>query len=465
MPEHKGDFMTLADTALQLHLTSGSEALRGQPIDVCEGVLAALEATPEGLRLSVALPNDGPFASNAERRWLVDRAVRRSTGLYGSGPTNITAHQDVHDSTVYTIALDQYSRTKGRVEVMGRPNVERALRILGPAEHLVRTWVNEDATVRTSLSIAADVQAFAQAHAGGGKGRVTCEILDTEALRKAGLNLLVAVGQASTISPPRLVIARYEPAVASHAKALALVGKGITFDSGGINVKPYESFVSAMRNDMAGAATAFGVFKTLVEQGTPRPLWLVIPTCENPIGEGAMRPGTVVRSHRGLDVVVDHTDAEGRLILADALSYVSSCKQPPIEAWCFATLTTAALISYGPYATPVHFADAALESTLRAASETTGEDLHFFPTRVWHREANRDKWADLRNTARLPGDAVRAAGSRNAAHFLRFFTDMPLVHWDIFASCWNWSGEAPGAGFGATGAPVRTVLQAFGVGI
>jgi leucyl aminopeptidase len=90
-----------------------------------------------------------------------------------------------------------------------------------------------------------------------------------------------------------------------------------------------------------------------------------------------------------------------------------------------------------------------------------GEDLHFFPERIWHLEANRDKEADLRNTARLPGDAVRAAGSRNAAHFLRHFTDRPLCHFDIFASTWNWAGDAPGAGYGATGAPLRTLLRAF----
>ena len=160
---------------------------------------------------------------------------------------------------------------------------------------------------------------------------------------------------------------------------------------------------------------------------------------------------------------IDHTDAEGRLILADALSWASE-RFRPRKIVCFATLTTAALNSYGPYATPVHFADAALQTQLQAASASTGEDLHFFPTRVWHREANRDKEADVRNTARLPGNAVRGAGSRNAAHFLRYFTDVPLVHTDIFASTWNWAGDAPGAGYGATGAPLRTWLAALQAG-
>jgi leucyl aminopeptidase len=151
------------------------------------------------------------------------------------------------------------------------------------------------------------------------------------------------------------------------------------------------------------------------------------------------------------------------LILADGLAYATD-KYKPSEVLCFATLTTAALISYGPYATPVHFAEAALTAQLQTAAEATGEDLHFFPERAWHFEANRDKEADLRNTARLPGDAVRGAGSRNAAHFFKHFTDVPFVHFDIFASTWNWAGDAPGAGYGATGAPLRTLLRAFDVG-
>ncbi len=173
-----------------------------------------------------------------------------------------------------------------------------------------------------------------------------------------------------------------------------------------------------------------------------------------------MRPGALVKSHRGPRVRIDHTDAEGRLILADALSWATS-EHAVSDVLCFATLTTAALIAYGPYATPVHFADASLRGTLEAASDATGEDLHFFPFRLWHREANRDREADLKNTARLPAQARRGAGSRNAAHFLLHFTDAPLVHFDIFGSTWNWAGDAPGAGYGATGAPLRTLLRAL----
>ena len=171
-----------------------------------------------------------------------------------------------------------------------------------------------------------------------------------------------------------------------------------------------------------------------------------------------MRPGSVVTGHRGVSVRIDHTDAEGRLILADALSWASD-KYQPKEIITFATLTTAALVAYGPFSTPVHFASPLLKKCLQSASETHGEDLHFFPTRVWHREANRDYEADVKNTGRLSGNARRGAGSRNAGHFLRFFTDAPLTHLDIFASTWDWSGQAAGTRNGATGSPLRTVLS------
>lgn len=390
----------------------------------------------------------------ADARWAAWQTVRKTRALLQTGPCRLRANEGVSDQALLTLGLDLHHAWAGQLELEARPEVVARFGRLAGAEDLYRAWVNEDATTRTSLAIAEDVRAWAEE-----QPSVQIEVLDTDALREAGLNLMLAVGGASSISPPRLVVASYT-APGDLGRPLMLLGKGITFDSGGINVKPYDSYVSMMKNDMAGAALAWALFRDLVEAGHPRSLVLVLPTCENPIGENAVRPGTVVRSHRGLRVRIDHTDAEGRLVLADGLSWASH-KHAPSQVLCFATLTTAALVSYGPYATPVHFAEPPLERRLREASTAMGEDLHFFPARIWHREANRDHEADLRNTARLPGHASRAAGSRNAAHFLRYFTDAPLVHFDIFASTWNWAGDAPGCGFGATGAPLRTLITAL----
>ena len=123
-------------------------------------------------------------------------------------------------------------------------------------------------------------------------------VLDENELKVEGLNLHLTVGGASKVSPPRLVIATYGNPSRDTAP-LMLVGKGITFDTGGINVKPYTSFVSMMKNDMGGAALAWHLFQGLVGSDFPKPLVCVIPTCENPVGEDAMRPGSLVTGHRG----------------------------------------------------------------------------------------------------------------------------------------------------------------------
>ncbi len=431
---------------LSLHLHAPGHAPAGAPIEALADAAAGLALTAEEATLHVALPE----RSLTERRWIVERLVRNVGKLAPAKRAELYAASGVNDDTALAFALDLRRRFDD-VVVHGRDQVAAESARIGDLERGFRAWVDEDPSTRTSLAIARDVTAWA-----GARDDVHTEVLTEDELGERGLRLLLAVGQGSPASPSRLVIARYTPGGKSDAP-LMLLGKGVTFDSGGINVKPYESFVSMMKNDMAGAALAFHLFKGLIENGYDRPLLLVLPTCENAIGAKSMRPGALIKSYRGHMVRVDHTDAEGRLILADALSYATDTYAPS-QVICFATLTTAALIAYGPYATPVHFADAALEARLRAASERTGEDLHFFPRREWHFEANRDEEADIRNTARLPGNASRGAGSRNAGHFLLHFTDRPLVHFDIFASTWNWAGDAPGGCSGATGAPLRPLL-------
>jgi len=417
------------------------------------------EANELGLQLQIAADWTRPVA---ELRWQVDQIVRRVRRLYdlrGAVPQLVA--EAAPAAVRSAIALDLRRALGARARTAASLGLDVATERFAASEDLFRRWVNEDPSVRTSLSICEDVRQLASLDLQGGSLEI--EILEEPRLRELGLNLLLAVGQASDASPPRLAIARWTPSTEvsnESRRPLMLLGKGITFDTGGINVKPYESFVSHMRNDMAGAALAFAAFRHLIMGGYPRPLVLCIPTCENAVGERAMRPGTVVKSHRGQRVKIDHTDAEGRLVLADGLSYAEDRFAPELT-FCFATLTTAALQAYGPYATPVHFASPHIEQLLRTASEASGEDMHFFPSRAWHYEANRDEEADLKNTGRLPGYMPHAAGSRNAAHFLLHFARAGLVHSDIFASTWNWGGDYPGTGFGATGAPLRTFISAL----
>jgi leucyl aminopeptidase len=270
------------------------------------------------------------------------------------------------------------------------------------------------------------------------------------------MNLLLAVGQGSERSPSRcfLVGSKLE----KGGRPLMLLGKGITFDTGGINLKAHENFVNAMKNDMGGAALMANLFMSLVKSGYDRPLLLVIPACENAIGSRSMKPGVVIQSHKGPKVVIEHTDAEGRLILADALSYAQSRYRPQLIL-CAATLTTASLRQFSNYVTAVHFASESFQKALDHAGQKWGERFSCWDDFLPFTAANGTKAADLTNLGRLPSHAHIGAGSNVAAHFLREFATEPFVHMDIFATCWNWSGDYPGSVFGATGAPFNSLFE------
>lgn len=412
-------------------------------------VTGRLSQEADGIHVDIGLPQ----RSRAELRWLSDAVFRRVRGMFSID--RIVFHSSPFPSDLLgTLGIDARLWTNGHVTITDDA-ASKVMSEISPGLEGFMRWVNEDPAIRTSIQTAHDATDFAaeQPH-------VTTTVLEEKELHAKGLDLLLAVGGASIDSPPRLVISEYSPPNTAGKAPLMLLGKGITFDTGGINVKPYDSYVSHMKNDMAGSALAWWLFRSLVESNHPSPVVCVLPTCENAVGEKAMRPGALVKSHRGHIVRIDHTDAEGRLAMADGLSYATTLYNPS-EVITFATLTTSALISYGPYATPVHFAAKKFQASLERAGDQLGEDLHFLPFRQWHYEANRDREAHLRNTARLPGFASRGAGSRNAGHFLKHFTDYPLTHLDIFGSTWNWAGDAPGAGYGATGAPFRTLLRAL----
>ncbi|SMF32515.1 M17 family metallopeptidase [Pseudobacteriovorax antillogorgiicola] len=315
-----------------------------------------------------------------------------------------------------------------------------------------RQWINEEPDVMTSLEIGRRLQSFAKSH------QCDFQEFDRERLKELGMNLLLAVGQASELSPSRLYM------VGSNIKPgdrpLMLVGKGITFDTGGINVKPYEGFVNAMKNDMGGAALMSNLFMALVKAGYDKPLALVIPACENLVAERSMKPGAIYKSYKGHSVVVDHTDAEGRLILADALAYGEEQLKPCLTLTA-ATLTTAALRQFSGYFTPVHFANHQFELSLREQAHRFGENFTFWDSFLPFKWANKGKVSDLTNMGRLPASANIGGGSNIAGHFLKEFVDGPMIHFDIFASTWNWSSDYPGSTFGATGASFNSIFEAI----
>jgi leucyl aminopeptidase len=276
---------------------------------------------------------------------------------------------------------------------------------------------------------------------------VTLEVLTEKELKKNGLNLIYAVGQASQ-TPPRLIIIDYKGNGRSKEK-IALVGKGITFDSGGQNLKP-TGHIEPMRIDMAGAAVVLGVIQALVAIKAPINVTGVIAAAHNAIGSNAYFPGDVYKSYSGKTVEIFSTDAEGRLVLADALSYCIK-KYAPQEIIDFATLTGGILSALGEIVAGLFSNNDALAQALFSSGESTGERLWRFPLYKEYCDSLKSDMADLRNLSKFKkGYASPIIG---AAFIKEFIGETPWAHIDIAGTAYNegqCKGDLPqyGTGFG-----------------
>lgn len=273
-------------------------------------------------------------------------------------------------------------------------------------------------------------------------------VLGRASIVKEKLVGLLAVN-AGSVRPPAFVIAQHRPP--SPRGTAVLVGKGITFDSGGISIKPAAS-MGEMKYDMMGAATALACVRAAKALRLPVRVVALTPLTENLPSGSATRPGDILRMRNGKTVEVDNTDAEGRLILADALTYAEKFR--PDVILDYATLTGAVLIALGHECAAVFSSDDRLAAELLAAGETTGERLWRLPLWDDYRENLRSEWADMKNTA------GRAAGTINAALFLKEFVPagVPWAHLDI-AGVAHFEKEHAGFAAGATGFGVAMTME------
>jgi leucyl aminopeptidase len=247
-----------------------------------------------------------------------------------------------------------------------------------------------------------------------------------------------------------MLIARYEPAEAPSDLTLGLVGKGITFDTGGISIKPADG-MERMKDDMAGGATVIAALRALALLRVPLRVVAVVPSAENMPGGRALKPGDVLRSASGLTVEVNNTDAEGRLILGDALWYARQIGATHLVD--VATLTGACIVALGKITTGLFGAPQAWADTIRAAAQRGGEKIWQMPLFDDYKETLKSDIADMINS---PG---RPAGAVTAAMFLKEFAGTgPWAHLDIAGTAW--SDEAkPWVAKGATGAMIRTLVE------
>ena len=318
---------------------------------------------------------------------------------------------------------------------------EEALRIaqaLNYGMNLCKDLGNTAPNVCTPAFLAQTAKAEAE------QAGATAKILEQDYIRdNMGSFWSVAKG---SVEAPYLIELNYQGAADKNAAPLVLVGKGITFDTGGISLKPGEA-MDEMKYDMCGAASVIGAFVAAVRAKLPINLIAVVPTCENMPDAGASKPGDIITAMNGTTIEILNTDAEGRLILCDALTYAAQFK--PQAVVDVATLTGACIIALGHTASGLLGNDQELVDKLLSASRTVNDKAWQLPLFDEYKEQLKSNFADLQNIGGRP------AGTITAAAFLAHFAeDYKWAHLDIAGTAWQ-SGKDKGA----TGRPVPLLLQ------
>jgi len=303
---------------------------------------------------------------------------------------------------------------------------------------LAREVANRPGNHCTPTQLAEHAQELAHAM------KLKVEVLGRKEIEKLGMGAFLAVAQGSD-EAPRFIVLRYQGAAADEAPVV-LVGKGITFDTGGISIKPAAE-MDEMKFDMGGAASVLGTFRALAELKPRLNVVGLIPTCENMPDGSAYKPGDILTSLSGQTIEVLNTDAEGRLILCDALTYAERFK--PRAVIDIATLTGACVIALGGVRSGLFSSDDQLAQQLLAAGEAALDPCWRMPLDDEYAEGLKTNFADVANVA------GRAAGAVTAAKFLQRFTqNYPWAHLDVAGTAWK-----SGAAKGSTGRPVGLLFE------
>jgi leucyl aminopeptidase len=318
-----------------------------------------------------------------------------------------------------------------------QPSFERAAAIVLGVE-LAKEWANRPANFCTPTLLARAAQEL------GKLPKMSCQVLGPKEVAKLGMGSFMAVAQGSD-QPLRFVVLRYDGAAKTQAPTV-LVGKGITFDSGGISIKPAAE-MDEMKFDMSGAASVLGTFRALAQLKPRINVVGLIAASENLLNGSAVKPGDVVTSMSGQTIEVLNTDAEGRLVLCDALTYAERFK--PAAVIDIATLTGACVVALGGVRSGLFSSSDALGKALFAAGEAAQDACWQLPLDEEYAEGLKTNFADVANVA------GRAAGAVTAAKFLqRFASKFDWAHLDIAGTAWK-----SGASKGATGRPVGLLVE------
>lgn len=318
------------------------------------------------------------------------------------------------------------------------------LNVSNEAVYKARTLVNEPQSYLNAVQLAVEFENMAK------ESGLKVEVLNKVKIESLKMGGLLAVNQGSNV-PPTFTILEWKPAKAVNKKPIVLVGKGVVYDTGGLSLKPTANSMDYMKSDMAGAAVVGCTINAVAQMKLPVHVVALIPATDNRPGEDAYAPGDVVKMYSGLTVEVLNTDAEGRMLLADALAYAS--KFNPEVVFDFATLTGAAAAAIGPYATVcMGTADEKTKARLRSCGEEVNERLVEFPFWDEYKELLKSDIADIKNI----GGPI--AGAITAGKFLEYFVDYPWMHFDIAGPSFVHKPDSY-RGKNGTGVGVRLLLE------
>jgi leucyl aminopeptidase len=392
--------------------------------------------------------------ASAALRYLKSRSVKRLAFLARENERGTAAAEAVTEGLILgNFEGDAYKTDKknGPVEAVAlfgyhaaaQVGVDRG-RIIAEAQNFTRSLGNEPSNRLTPRLLAERAEAMAR------DAGLAVEILDEKRLADLKMGTLLGVASGSA-EPPRMIVITYTPATARQGgPVLALVGKAVTFDTGGISIKPAND-MEKMKFDMAGGAAILGVMRVLAQLKPAIKVICIIPTVENMPGGRAQKPGDVQIAMSGKSVEVINTDAEGRLILADALHYARQLGATHIVD--AATLTGAIVVALGHVNTGVFGTDETFTQRVLACAKVAGEKMWHLPLDDEYRELIKSTIADIQNVGGRWGGAI------SAAWFLREFTgDTPWVHLDIAGTAWL-DDARPWMGKGGTGVAVRTLVE------
>jgi len=405
--------------------------------------------------------------NSAQRRRLAGTAVRYLRGrgvrdmawiVHGAGPQSEPEciQTVVEGALLADYDADQYKtertdpRRIDRLDLaLSSPPGEKAQaarergQIVAEAQNFTRNLVNEPSNQMTPTLLAQQAKEMAK------RFGLECQVLGPDEIRALKMAAFWAVAQGSE-EPAQLIVVRYAPPDAPETPVIGLVGKGITFDSGGISIKPSES-MHEMKTDMAGGAAMLGVMQAIAQLKPKLRVTAVVPATENMPSGKAYKPGDVITSMSGKTIEILNTDAEGRLLLADALTYAKQLGCTVlIDA---ATLTSAVTIALGNTTTGVFGWNKEWVERVLAAAATAGEKMWALPVDEDYRDLYKSSIADLANTG------ARYGGAITGAMFVgEFAGDTPWVHLDIAGTRWS-NEEKPYVAKGPTGHGVRTLVQ------